>query len=176
MFFSLVFYFCSAVNYCWKNLSLDTKKYKERVTSRRRVHCCRLRLSWRRCSLWASKRVCSPTSQRRSSKRILAKREVNIFKQNDCSTSWNLYKTSSLYWSWYCIFLGVEDYSNRWVYKVGYTWSTTVKAAGTRVAYDHESFVWKDKVEIPGPTEKVLKLMVSASLVFPLVKGDSGLY
>ena len=74
------------------------------------------------------------------------------------------------------IFLGVEDYSNRWVYKVGYTWSTTVKAAGTRVAYDHESFVWKDKVEIPGPTEKVLKLMVSASLVFPLVKGDSGLY
>lgn len=76
----------------------------------------------------------------------------------------------------YCIFLGVEDYSDRWVYKVGYTWSTTVKAAGTQVAYDHESYVWKDKVEIPGPTKKVLKLMVSASLVFPLVKGDSGLY
>lgn len=55
--------------------------------------------------------------------------------------------------------LGVEDYSNRWVYKVGYTWSTTVKAAGTRVAYDHEYVVWKDKVEIPGPTKKVLKLM-----------------
>ena len=51
-----------------------------------------------------------------------------------------------------------------------------MKAAGTRVAYDHEYVVWKDKVEIPGPTKKVLKLMVSASLVFPLVKGGFGLY
>ena len=37
-----------------------------------------------------------------------------------------------------------------------------MKAAGTRVAYDHEAYLWKDKVEIPGPTQQVLKLMVSA--------------
>ena len=60
--------------------------------------------------------------------------------------------------------LGVKDENNRWVYKVAYTWSTVVKAAGTRVAYDHEDFLWKDKVEIPGPTKQVLKLMVSARI------------
>ena len=49
---------------------------------------------------------------------------------------------------------------NQWVYKVAYTWSTVVKAAGTKVAYDHEDYLWKDKVEIPGPTKQVLKLMV----------------
>ena len=49
---------------------------------------------------------------------------------------------------------------NQWVYKVAYTWSTVVKAAGTKVAYDHEDYLWKDTVEIPGPTKQVLKLMV----------------
>jgi len=54
--------------------------------------------------------------------------------------------------------LGVKDENNRWVYKVAYTWSTVVKAAGTRVAYDHEDFLWKDKVEIPGPIKQVLRI------------------
>ena len=54
----------------------------------------------------------------------------------------------------------MKDEKNRWVYKVAYTWSTVVKAAGTKVAYDHEAYLWKDKVEIPGPTKQVLKLMV----------------
>lgn len=55
--------------------------------------------------------------------------------------------------------LGVKNEKHRWVYKVAYTWSTVVKAAGTKVAYDHEDYLWKDKVEIPGPTKQVLKLM-----------------
>ena len=58
------------------------------------------------------------------------------------------------------VFSGVKDAKNQWVYKVAYTWSTVVKAAGTKVAYDHEDYLWKDKVEIPGPTKQVLKLMV----------------
>ena len=58
------------------------------------------------------------------------------------------------------VFSGVKDVKNQWVYKVAYTWSTVVKAAGTKVAYDHEDYLWKDKVEIPGPTKQVLKLMV----------------
>ena len=45
---------------------------------------------------------------------------------------------------------------------MAYTWSTVVKAAGTKVAYDHEDYVWKDEVDIPGPTKEALKLMVSA--------------
>jgi len=58
------------------------------------------------------------------------------------------------------VFSGVKNDKNQWVYRVAYTWSTVVKAAGTKVAYDHEDFLWKDKVEIPGPTEQILKLMV----------------
>ena len=41
-----------------------------------------------------------------------------------------------------------------------------MKAAGTKVAYDHEDYFWKDKVEIPGPTKQVLKLMVSGILQY----------
>ena len=54
----------------------------------------------------------------------------------------------------------MKNEKNQWVYKVAYTWSTVVKAAGTKVAYDHEDYLWKDKVEIPGPTKQILKLMV----------------
>ena len=36
-----------------------------------------------------------------------------------------------------------------------------MKAAGTKVAYDHEDYVWKDEVDISGPTKEALKLMVS---------------
>ena len=35
-----------------------------------------------------------------------------------------------------------------------------MKAAGTRVAYDHEAVFYRDKVEIPGPTKQLLKIMV----------------
>lgn len=56
--------------------------------------------------------------------------------------------------------LGVKRAADgKWVYKVAYTWSTVVKAAGTKVAYDHEDYVWKDEVDIPGPTKETLKLM-----------------
>lgn len=56
--------------------------------------------------------------------------------------------------------LGVQRAADgKWVYRVAYTWSTVVKAAGTKVAYDHEANVWKDKVDIPGPTKEPLKLM-----------------
>lgn len=61
---------------------------------------------------------------------------------------------------------GVKDAENKWVYKVAYTWSTVVKAAGTKVAYDHEDYLWKDRVEIPGPTKQDLKLMVGHSRHF----------
>ncbi|KAL9963798.1 hypothetical protein ACROYT_G027341 [Oculina patagonica] len=54
--------------------------------------------------------------------------------------------------------LGVKNEKNQWVYRVAYTWSTVVKVAGTKVAYDHEDYFWKDKVEIPGPTKQELKL------------------
>ena len=60
-------------------------------------------------------------------------------------------------------FSGVKDYKNNWVYRVGYTWSTVVAAAGTRVAYDHRAYLWDDKVEIPGPTKHELKLKVNGS-------------
>lgn len=54
--------------------------------------------------------------------------------------------------------LGVKDDKNRWVYRVGYTWSTVVLAAGTRVSYDHRAYFWKDKVDIPGPTQQELQI------------------
>ncbi|KAJ7328149.1 metalloendopeptidase [Desmophyllum pertusum] len=56
-------------------------------------------------------------------------------------------------------FLGVKNTEDEWVYSVGYTWSTVVKAAGTKVAYDHERNYWNDKVDIAGPTKEILKLM-----------------
>jgi len=68
---------------------------------------------------------------------------------------------------------GVKDAKNKWVYKVAYTWSTVVKAAGTKVAYDHEDYLWKDKVEIPGPTKQELKLMVGRRQLLFLFKDTS---
>lgn len=46
---------------------------------------------------------------------------------------------------------------------MGYTWSTVVAAAGTRVAYDHKDYLWEDKVEIPGPTKHELKIKVNGN-------------
>ena len=60
----------------------------------------------------------------------------------------------------------MREVDGKWVYRVAYTWSTVVKAAGTKVAYDHEANVWKDKVEIPGPTKEKLKLMVRKDILF----------
>ena len=54
------------------------------------------------------------------------------------------------------------------MYSVGYTWSTVVKAAGTKVAYDHERNYWNDKVDIAGPTKEILKLMVTDRFI-PLI-------
>ena len=45
-----------------------------------------------------------------------------------------------------------------------------MKAAGTRVAYDHEAQLWKDKVEIPGPTKQILKIKVSGTKALSPVK------
>ena len=59
----------------------------------------------------------------------------------------------------------MREVDGKWVYRVAYTWSTVVKAAGTKVAYDHEANVWKDKVEIPGPTKEKLKLMVRKDIL-----------
>lgn len=55
-------------------------------------------------------------------------------------------------------FLGVKDEWNENVYNVGYTWSTTVDAAGTKVYYTHEENEDADKVFIPGPTNAHLKV------------------
>lgn len=66
-------------------------------------------------------------------------------------------------------FSGVKDDKNNWVYRVGYTWSTVVAAAGTRVAYDHRAYLWDDKVEIPGPTKHELKLKVNGSPLHPFL-------
>ncbi|XP_078380418.1 A disintegrin and metalloproteinase with thrombospondin motifs 6-like isoform X1 [Oculina patagonica] len=49
-------------------------------------------------------------------------------------------------------FLGVKDEAGNNVYPVGYTWSTTREAAGTKVVYYHEKNEDADRVFIPGPT------------------------
>jgi len=53
-------------------------------------------------------------------------------------------------------FLGVKDEAGKNVYPVGYTWSTTREAAGTKVYYTHEKNEDADKVYIPGPTNEHL--------------------
>lgn len=70
---------------------------------------------------------------------------------------------------WGSCFSGVKDEENNWVYRVGYTWSTVVAAAGTRVAYDHRDYLWEDKVEIPGPTQHELKIKVNESPAYPFL-------
>ncbi|XP_048588583.1 A disintegrin and metalloproteinase with thrombospondin motifs 1 isoform X1 [Nematostella vectensis] len=55
--------------------------------------------------------------------------------------------------------LGVQNSKGQYVYNVGYTWSTVVPAAGTKVAYDHEDWLYKDKVKVKGPTKEPLWIM-----------------
>ena len=60
----------------------------------------------------------------------------------------------------YLSLIGVKDEAGNNVYPVGYTWSTTRDAAGTKVIYYHEKNEDADKVYIPGPTKAQLKVYV----------------
>ncbi|KAJ7328150.1 metalloendopeptidase [Desmophyllum pertusum] len=78
-------------------------------------------------------------------------------------------------------FLGVKNEAGKDVYPVGYTWSTSVPVAGTRVFYHHEKNEDADTVYIPGPTNQhifvyykqyVARQPVDFSLNEPASAGD----
>lgn len=63
----------------------------------------------------------------------------------------------------FLIVKGVKNEANQNVYNVGYTWSTTAEAAGTKVYYTHEKNEDADKIYIPGPTNAHLYVYVSST-------------
>ena len=41
------------------------------------------------------------------------------------------------------------------------SWSKTIEAAGTTISYIHEDNKYQDRIYIPGPTTREIKLVVS---------------
>ena len=74
-----------------------------------------------------------------------------------------LYVIFFLFWFFLPIVKGVKNEANQNVYNVGYTWSTTAEAAGTKVYYTHEKNEDADKIYIPGPTNAHLYVYVSST-------------
>ena len=60
-----------------------------------------------------------------------------------------------------CSFKGVQDQNGKYLVGGHLGFNQKVKAAGTTIVYEHKRKNYRDSVTIAGPTNAILKVMVS---------------
>lgn len=60
----------------------------------------------------------------------------------------------------FCCYLGIQDVYGNYLINVPYVYSKTITYAGAKIIYKHQSMRYKDVLEIRGPTNEALRVVV----------------
>ena len=81
------------------------------------------------------------------------------------SVSGNLSLTKTFNIAFFC-YLGIQDVYGKYLINVPYVYSKTIIYAGAKIIYKHQSMKYKDVLEIRGPTNEALKVVVGSLMFF----------
>ena len=73
----------------------------------------------------------------------------------------------------FCCYLGIQDVYGKYLINVPHAYSKTIKYAGAKIIYKHQSMKYKDVLEIRGPTNEALKVVVGFKNIIVVVRHDN---